>query len=126
MSNQNRSCCAGVLAYIVAILGVFLIGYGLVWLLRHYTQPAPVDAARGAERLKARTELATAAQEQLGNYGYIDAAKGQVRLPVDKAMELVVQEWKNPSEGRAKLLERWKKANPPPPPKAPEKPSEFE
>ncbi|MBM3835189.1 MAG: hypothetical protein FJ403_18330 [Verrucomicrobia bacterium] len=112
--------------YLVAILGSFLIMAILVGYMRSYIQTVPVDAARAEERRKALNEINLAAKEQLENYGYVDPAKNQVRLPIQRAMEIVVQDWKNPVAARSNLLARVNQFNPPPPPKAPEKPSPFE
>lgn len=126
---KTDACCrdkAQVAAYFVGIAGSFLIVAGLVWALRHYTRPAPVDTARIQERLKFSQEIQQTGQDQLESFGYVDPAKGQVRLPIQRAMEMMVQDWKNPDAGRSNLLARLKQFNPPPPPKAPEKPSQFE
>ena len=123
------ACCtdkARVAAYFVGIVGSFLIVTGLVWALRYYTRPAPVDTARIQERLRFSQEILQAGEAQLDTIGFVDPAKEQVRLPIQRAMEMLVQEWKNPEAGRSNLLARLKHFNPPPPPKAPEKPSQFE
>ena len=42
-------------------------------------------------------------------------------------MSIIQREWgQDPSTARSNLIAREEKANPPPPPKAPEKPSQFE
>lgn len=89
-------------------------------------QPQPIDGVRAQERSEASEELIGAAQDKLENYTFLDEAKGQVRLPIRRAMEIVVEEWKDPAAGRAKLITRWEHFNPPPPPPPPEAPSEFE
>ena len=123
------SCCGDktqIAAYFFGIVGSLLIVAALVWAMQHYTRPAPVDAARIQERLKFSQEIRQTGQDQLDNFAYLDPAKGQVRLSIQRAMELMVQDWKNPAAGRSNLLVRLDRFNPPPPPKAPEKPSEFE
>lgn len=130
---KSESCCADkarVAVYCVGILGTFLIMAGIVWLMRDYTKPPPVDGKRAAERRKAATEAILAAKD-LETYGYIDSTKGQVRLPVlendgqklklGPAAQLTVQEWKDPAAGRSNLIARWNRFNPPPPP-----PQKFE
>ena len=113
------------LAYIVAILGAFLIVAVLVWAMQRYTQPAPLNADRAATRAKALVELRAAEDEALTTTAWIDQGKGQVRLRVQDAMELVRREWQNPAAARSNLIARVEKANAAPP-KAPEKPSPFE
>ena len=126
---SDQSCCgdqARTAAYFVGGVGSFLILAGLVWVLGYYNRPAPIDLARVQERLKFSQEIAQTTQAQLELFGFVDPAKDQVRLSIERSMELLVQDWKNPAAGRSNLLARWKHFNPPPPPKAPEKPSAFE
>ena len=111
---------------VVAALAACLIFAALVWQMKKYTQPAPaVDQARKAERTKARAELTAAETEALNNVGWIDPIKGLVRLPIAEAMKLAEREWQNPAQARSNLIARVEKATALPP-KAPEKPSEFE
>jgi hypothetical protein len=127
-SIKSDSCCAGkgrCIANVLAILGTLLIMAGLVWLMRHYTQPAPLGADRAQERIKNLREMRAANFEALNNYAWQDQAKGLVRLPVARAMEITLQEWQNPAAARSNLIARMEKATAPAP-KAPEKPSEFE
>ncbi len=115
-------------AWPVAFAGIAasLIFVALVWEMKNYTQPAPaVDEARKAERAKALTEMRAAETEALNNVGWIDQAKGVVRLPISVAMKLAEREWQNPTQARSNLIARVEKATTPLP-KAPEKPSQFE
>jgi hypothetical protein len=123
---SRPSAGIGFAAAFVAALGALLIIGALAWYVRNRTQPAPLNQARIQERLKFLHEVNTAGAEALNNFAWQDQTKGLVRLPITNAMQLVVQEWKNPAVGRSNLLARLEKANPPPPPKAPEKPSAFE
>ena len=108
-------------AYIVAVIGALLIMACLVLLVKGYTQPPPPNTARVAERLKAAQDVAHAVAEQLDNYGYVDSGKGQVQLPISRAIELSLPLWRNPASARSNLLARLEKFNPPPP-----KPVSFE
>lgn len=125
--NDSQSCGARAGAYIVAIVGSFLIVAGLVWAMRHYTQPAPLGEDRAAVRAKTLMELRAAEAEALAHPGWVgDPAKGIVRLPIDVAVKMVEQEWgQNPTAARSNLISRVEKATAPPP-KVPEKPSQFE
>ncbi|MEK7685995.1 MAG: hypothetical protein AAB466_11290 [Verrucomicrobiota bacterium] len=121
-------CCADkarVAAYVAGILGSFLVFAGLVWVMRHYTQPVPVNQTKVADRYRNLQELNAANADVLHNYGWQDQTKGLVRLPIARSMELTVQEWKDPAAARSNLIARIEKATALPP-KAPEKPSEFE
>jgi hypothetical protein len=114
------------LAYIIAILGAFLIVAFLVWAMRHYTQPAPLGEDRAAVRAKALAELRAAEAEALNTTGWVDPTKGLVRLRIEDAMKWVEQEWaRDPVAAHSNLISRVEKATAPPP-RQPEKPSQFE
>ncbi len=123
VSNGKRCGVCGVV-YTVAILGTFLI---IGWLasLMLENKPGPLGAERGAERKKAAVEIKATGVEALSNVGWQDQGKQLVRLPVEDAKRLTVQQWKNPAAARSNLLSRVDKATAVPP-KAPEKPSQFE
>jgi len=110
--------------YFLGVFGTFLIMAALVGLMRRYVQPAPVNVARIAERRKAAAD-ANLANQQLETYGVIDAGKSLYQLRIDQAMEMVLRGSKDPAAARSNLLARVEKFNAPPP-KQPEKPSQFE
>ncbi len=113
-------------AYVVGILGSFLVIAGLAWAIHHYTQPPPLGEDRAAVRAKALMELRAAEAEALNNTGWMDPTKGLVRLRIEDAMNIVLHDWsRNAASGRSNLIERVEKATVAPP-KAPEKPSPFE
>ncbi len=114
-----------VFPYVLAVLGAFVIVAALVWVMQRYSQPAPLGEDRIAVRTKALAELRAAETEAINTPGWIDQAKGVVRLPVTNAMALFLQEWQNPAAARSNLISRVEKATAAPP-KAPQKPSEFE
>ncbi len=111
--------------YVIGILGSFLIVAALSYAIHRAIQPAPLGQERAQERAKALVELRAAEAEALHTTGYVDPAKGIVRLRIDDAMALVLKEWQNPAEARKDLIAREEKAAALPP-KAPEKPSQFE
>lgn len=113
------------LAFVIGILGSFLIVAALVWAMRHYTQPPPLGEDRIALRKKALAELRAAEAEELNTYGWLDQGKGVVRLPIAEAKKLALRDWQNPAAARSNLIARVEKATALPP-KAPEKPSPFE
>lgn len=114
-----------VAVYAFAILGSFLIFGALVWAMWRYTQPALLGEDRVAVRRKALTELQAAEAEVLNNYAWQDQAKGIVRLPIADAVKLAEREWQNPPAARSNLIARVAKAMALPP-KALEKPSQYE
>jgi hypothetical protein len=113
------------LAYVVAILGGFLIIGALSWAIYRNTQPPELGANRAEERAKALMEIRGVENEALNNTAWLDAGKGIVRLRIQDAMKLVEREWQNPPAARSNLLSRVEKANVAPP-APPQKPSEFE
>lgn len=121
-NDTSRGTSAAVAA---AIVGTFLIVAALVGVMRRHTQATAVDAVRIAERAKALAELREAEAVALSTPAWIDQGKGLVRLPITNAMELVLRGWENPAAARSNLIARVEKATAAPP-KAPEKPSEFE
>jgi uncharacterized protein YdaU (DUF1376 family) len=125
MNSQQPSPERNVLAWLAGIFGCFLIVAALVLAMQHYTQPAPLGEDRAATRAKALAELRAAEAEALTSVAWIDQGKGIVRLRVDDAMTLVEREWRNPAAARSNLIARVEKATAVPP-KAPEKPSQFE
>ena len=125
MNGQPAPGRAG-LAWAAAILGSFLLVAGLVWAMRHYSQPPPLGEDRAVVRAKALAELRAAEAEALDQPGWVDSTKGIVRLPIAEAMKIVERDWsQNPAAARSNLLARVEKANLAPP-KVPEKPSPFE
>ena len=127
MNSSSNDCdCRGRCAFVAAVLGAFLIVAALVWAMRHYTTPPPLNANRAAERAKALVELRAAEADALKNPGWVDQGKGIVRLPIADAMTLVGEQWQNAAVIRSNLIARVEKAMPPPPPPAPPKPSAFE
>ena len=66
-----------------------------VLVVRLLTGLAPVpdeDAARAAERAKARADLQAENAKKLEVYAWVDQAKGTVQIPIARAMELAIAE----------------------------------
>jgi len=124
MSSQPARERTG-LAYLLGILGSLLIVAALVWAMQRYTQPPPLGEDRVAVRKKALVDLRAAEATELENYGWIDQAKGVVRLPIAEAMKLALRDWQDPAAARSNLIARVEKATAVPP-AAPAKPSAFE
>ncbi len=124
---NNDSCCnkTKIAVYAIAIVGSFLIMGALVKIMQSRVAVQDMNAARGEERRKNLIAVRAEADQALKNYAWQDQGKGLVRLPIDRAMEVSLQEWQNPAAARSNLISRVEKATAPAP-KAPEKPSEFE
>ena len=121
---SDNSCCQKSASFI-GILGAFLVVGVLVYAMKQYTRPAPLNTARIEERKKALAEIRAESEKGLHSNEVLDAGKGVVRLKIDRAMELTIDEYKNPAAARANLIVRAEKASAPAP-KAPEKPNQFE
>src|SRR2546427_506054 len=101
---------------VVAVAGTFLIVAGLVYIMRQYTQPAPLGETRIQDGKSSLAKTKAANAEPLKNYGWQDQAKGLVRLKIAEAMRLPVQEYQNPAAARSNLAARADKAYAAPPP----------
>ena len=111
---------------VIGVLGSIVIVAGLAWAIHRYTFPAALGQDRATARAKALAELRGVEKQALENTGWIDPAKGVVRLRIEDAMSLVERDWgRNPAAARSNLIARVEKVTAAPP-KAPEKPSEFE
>jgi hypothetical protein len=113
------------LAYLIGILGSLLIVAALVWAMQRYTQPPPLGEDRVVVRKKALADLRAAEASELKSYGWVDQAKGVVRMPIAEAMKLTLRDWQDPAAARSNLIARVEKATAVPP-AAPAKPSAFE
>ena len=85
-SSAGRSILLGAAVLILLLAAVF----GALWIGNSHDATQAEDAARSAERLKNLSELQAADQAQLSTYGWNDRAKGIVRIPISRAMELVL------------------------------------
>jgi len=128
--ENNSVCCSSrcwsVFSYVVAVAAAILIVWGLNGMLRHYTVKVEKEnrEARGKERKSERDKLAQAVAAE-NTYGWVDEKKGIVRVPVERGMSLILAEYKDGKTARKNLNDRLAKKTAKPP-KAPEKPSDFE
>jgi hypothetical protein len=120
LQTINRSSAAG-----IGLLVTSVIFAGLTLAVKLLVSPPPIDADRDAARAKALTEIRAVETVSLNSPGWVDEARGIVRLPIATAEQLAAQAWQNPAAARADLTARAEKAAAPAP-KAPEKPSAFE
>jgi hypothetical protein len=124
---NSESCCQKTrcAANVVAILGTFLVMMLLVALMRNYTATPSLSEDRAAERMKILADFHAVNQPLLEKYDWQDKDKGIVRVPVARAKELVLDEWKNPAAARSNLMAQAAKAFAPAP-KVPQKKNEYE
>ena len=111
---------------VLATLAAFLVVGVLIFAMKRFTAPAPLNQARAVERATALKEVRETSQKALNNTDVTDAGKGFFRLRVERAMELTVDEYsKDAAAAHTNLVARANKLAEPPP-KEPEKPSVFE
>ena len=125
--NSDCGCRARFWIYTITVLGTLLIVAVLVLVMIDYTRPAPLGEDRAELRRKNLKELRAANAEVFNNPNYVwqDQTKGIVRIPISQAMELSIRLWQDKAAARSNLIARVEKATAVPP-KAPEKPSQFE
>lgn len=97
----------------VAVILIFFLMPGAIWVMYHYTRPGPIEEPHWTERAKNLADLRAKNQEVLGTFGWVSRERGVVRLPIAQAMELTVKEWQDPAAGRAGLLARLEQSLPP-------------
>lgn len=122
MLRQNGRWLVSNALVVLATLGIMAV---LVLVMIHHTRPVDVNAERVALRTKNLAELRAADAAGLSQYGWVDQAKGVVRLPLERALELTVREWQDPATARSNLLAR-AEALAAQPPAAPAAPSPYE
>jgi hypothetical protein len=120
LQTLNRSSAAGIGLLIVSV--IFAV---LALALKLFVAAPAIDADRDAVRAKALAEIHATEDTSLNNPGWVDQARGIVRLPIATAEQIAAQAWQNPAAARADLKARAEKAAAPLP-KAPAKPSAFE
>ncbi len=116
----------GVVApYFIILVGAFMAMAVILWWSRDGSRPSVIGAERAALRKQNLATSSADAKKALESYGVVNAEKGIYQIPVDKAIEAMIREWRNPESALAQLAERVDLATtlPPPPPEAP---SEFE
>lgn len=78
---------------LLSVLALLLVALaGALWLIRPESATEREDQERAAVRTKNLADLRAADQTALTTYGWNDRAKGIVRIPVGRAMELMVPE----------------------------------
>ena len=119
-TNINRASSAAT-GFIVASLLFIALAVAVKFAVR---VPA-IDADHNTARAKALAKIRATEDKSLTTAGWIDQSRGIVRLPIETAMQISAQEWRNPAQGRADLLSRQENASKPAPVK-PAAPSQFE
>ena len=98
------------LGFLAVAVGTFLLVAALVGVMINLTRPQDTNAERVKLRHENLSQLRIANGDVLNNYAVLDPARGMIRLPIARAKELALEEWKDPAAGRANLLARLKKS----------------
>jgi hypothetical protein len=118
-------CCADkvlVVAYVLGALGTLLIMAVLVNFMHRYTRPEPITQTQADQRRKNLADIRTTSSNELHTVAWRDQPKQIARIPIDRAIELTLNEWKSPAAARSNLISLAEKAFA----KPPEKPNPFE
>lgn len=107
---ESRSVRA---AWAAGILGTLLMIAALVVVMIRVTRAPTVDADRVDERYRFLREVRRAESNALNQYAWQDRTREIVRLPIDRALELVEVEWQNPVAARSNLILRVETATAP-------------
>jgi len=111
MSNQTSCCeCSKTTATVAGVIGACLVVAALVYVMQKVTAPPAVAQVRVQERLKNLAEIRAANQEGLASYALLDAPHGTYRIPVETAVKMALEEWRDPAAGRSNLIQRVDKA----------------
>lgn len=121
-SNGNGG---GVFLRFLSAVGLFCAMAVLLRLTWESARPPSIGAERANLRQANLSEVRSAEEEILRSYGVVNAGKGIYKVPIDQAIQTMIQEWKQPEKARQMMAERVDLATAPPPP-PPEIPSEFE
>jgi hypothetical protein len=120
--NPDVNHASGAAIGFIAASLIFIV----LVVIANFCRNAPaIDAARGNAISSALYQIRTNEVASLNSAGWIDHDHGVVRLPIETAIQIAAQEWRNPAEARADLIARAQKAVAPAP-KQPAKPSQFE
>jgi hypothetical protein len=101
--------------YGTVIAACFFIMFYMVRSAYRESNPQAINHARALERVKFRQEVAGKARTNLTTVGWVDVAKGIVRLPIDQAMKMTVEAYKNPEAAHSNLFARSKQSEKPAP-----------
>jgi hypothetical protein len=119
--NHERAVWPAGLGFFIAC---FL--FAAIVVMVKLTSPVPaVDSGRGVVLAKALVEIRASETQALNNPGWIDENRGQLRLPIEVAMQIIEREGPDPAAVRSNLTARAEKAAAPAP-AIPAKPSAFE
>ena len=91
-ANSSNSNGSSILSPVVGV-GVAIIFFALlVWMANGLGGDESVQPKRNFPDAPKAAELRAQEEETLTSYGWVDQEKGTVRIPVERAAELVIEE----------------------------------
>src|SRR5271154_5725266 len=103
MNQKTHTSASGAAIAFIAGSVIFAV---LVVAVKFLVNVPALDADSAALRTKALFEIRTNEMALLKNVARADQPRNSVRLPIDTAIQLAVQEWQNPAAARADLIAR--------------------
>ena len=122
MNPENANRASGAAIGLILGSGLFIV---LAAAVRFLTVAPDIDADAGAKRSETLAKIRATECTNLNQVAWVDESRGNVRLPIDTAIQIALQAWQDPAQARADLIAREKKATAPAP-VTPPKPSAFE
>lgn len=91
MTSTPNNASFGTIAAVIGGFALFALIVALAYLPQ---RPAPIaqGALTSAERYQRLTDMHAKEAKQINSYGWVDQQKGVVQLPIERAMELTIQE----------------------------------
>ena len=118
VNDNNSNCgakCGKTCLTIFVCVATFLLMAFLVKQMIKITTPAPVGVARATERAVEGAKIRAEGVEKSKVWGFVDAPRGIVRLPVEDAVKLTLQGYQNSAAFKVDLATRLKQASVAPP-----------
>jgi hypothetical protein len=122
---RDKRQSGAVLPYFIIVVGAFLTMAALLWLTREEARPQAIGSHRAVIRHKNLEEVRVANEAAVNGYSVVNAEKGIYQIPVERAIDAMIREWKKP-EAALKLMSDRVDLATALPPAPPEVPSEFE
>lgn len=94
MSDTQASKNSGLLTFLGSLGGILIFAL-IIWIAYLPNRPEPVNAQAAADRQAKADEARAAGIAKITSTEVIDADSGKVRIPVDQAMKLLVEDYDN-------------------------------
>ena len=81
---------------VIGGVGFILLFLLILWVAYLPYRPEPIAEAQAKVRLENLNEIENASTEAITTYGVVNAQEGVFRIPVEEAMRLTVEKYRNP------------------------------